>query len=126
MVPKPEMYKAKSKREREAQYEAAIKRKLKEWRYCNDEEEDEFEDHQRGKKRPHQDCETGGPEKRQRLCSPLSQEVIGATKEVYQPTSEETGYLDVRNTETPEERPGRLTFCRTISSFGSIMPSSPS
>ena len=118
VVPEVEAYKAKSTRERQAQHEAAIKRKLKEWRYCNYEEEDDFEDHKKGSKRLHQDSEIRLPEKRQRLCPPLSQELTGASKEVRQPMLQGTDYLDVRIMGTPQAKLGRLTFNRTISSFG--------
>ncbi|CAD6588981.1 MAG: RNA polymerase III subunit C82 [Alectoria sarmentosa] len=94
LVPKPEEYKAKSKREQDAQHEAVVQRKLKEWRFCTNEEEDEIEDLKKGKKRLHRDPETRRPEKRQRRYSPLSQEFIGTTGEDCQPMLEGTGYLD--------------------------------
>lgn len=126
VVPPPGEYKAKSTRERDAQHEAAVKRKLKEWRYCVHGEGDEFEDFKKGKKRLHRDPEYRRPEKRQRLDSPLSQEVIGTTKKDYQPMLGENGYLDVRKLKVCQARVGQLTFSRAISSFESIMPSSPS
>lgn len=94
VVPNSEEYKAKSKKEKDAQHETAVKRKLKEWRYCTDGEEEEVDDSKKGKKRLHQDPEIRRPEKRQRLSSPLSQEVIGITGGVHQPIRVETGYLD--------------------------------
>ncbi|KAF6219856.1 hypothetical protein HO133_003681 [Letharia lupina] len=95
LVPKPEEYKAKSKREQDAQHEAAVKRKLKEWKYCADGEEGEVEDLRKGKKRLHQDSEPRRPDqKRQRLYSPLIQEVVGIPGEVYLPMLGETDYLD--------------------------------
>lgn len=126
VVPNPEDYKAKSKREKDAQHETAVKRKLKQWKCCTDGEEAEVEYFKKGKKRLHKGHETLQPEKRQRLCSPLSQEVIGMTGEVHQPMLVETGYLDVRKMETSQKRTGQLTFGRATSSFGSIMPSSRS
>ena len=95
VVPPPGEYKAKSIRERDAQHEAAVKRKLKEWKYCIDGEEDDFEDFMKGKKRLRQDPEDRRPEKRQRLDSPLSQDVIGTTENAYQPMLGENSYLDV-------------------------------
>ena len=95
VVPPPGVYKAKSLRERDAQHEVAVRRKLKEWRYCIDGEEDDFEDLKKGKKRPHQHPENRRPEKRQRLDSPLSQEAIGTTQKAYQPMPGEISYLDV-------------------------------
>ena len=105
VVPKVEEYKAKSTREREAQHEAAIKRKLKEWRYCNYEEED-VEYQKKGSKRLHQDSEFRLPQKRQRLCPSLSQDFSGVSKEVDQPMLQETDYLDVRTMDTPQARLG--------------------
>ena len=104
VVPNPEDYKAKSKREKDAQHETAVKRKLKQWRYCTDGEETEVEYFQKGKKRLHQDLGTRRPEKRQRLCSPMTGEVNGMTGEVNQPMLGETDYLDVRKMETSQER----------------------
>ena len=106
MVPKPEEYKAKSRREQDAQREAAVKRKLKEWRCCIDGEEVEVEDLEKGKKRIHQNCEIWRPEKRQRLSSHLGQDVIGTTEGIYQPMREEARYLDVRNIKTSHKRAG--------------------
>ena len=106
VVPKVEEYKAKSTREREAQHEAAIKRKLKEWRYCNYEEEEDVEDHKKGSKRLHQDPGFRLPQKRQRLCPSLSQDLTGVSKEVDQPMLQKTDYLDVRIMGTPQARLG--------------------
>lgn len=106
VVPKPEEYKAKSRREQDAQREAAVKRKLKEWRCCIDGEEVEVEDLEKGKKRIHQNCEIWRPEKRQRLSSHLGQDVIGTTEGIYQPMREEARYLDVRNIKTSHKRAG--------------------
>lgn len=124
VVPKVEEYKAKSKREQDALHEVAVKRKLKEWKYCIEKEEEGVEDLKKGKKRLHPDPETWRPEKRQRLCSPSNQEVIGTTGKFCQPMLGETGHLNVRNVKAFQRRPGQLTFSRAISSFGSIMPSS--
>lgn len=95
VVPPPGEYKAKSIRERDAQHEVAVRRKLKEWRYCIEGEEDDLEGLEKGKKRLYLDPENRRPEKRQRLDSPLSQEVIGTTKKAYQPMPGEASYLDV-------------------------------
>ena len=105
VVPKVEEYKAKSIREREAQHEAAVKRKLKEWRSCNY-EEDDVEDQKKGRKRLHQDSELRMLQKRQRLCPSLSQDLTGVSKEVDQPMMQETDYLDVRILGTPQARLG--------------------
>lgn len=97
VVPPTEEYKGKSRREREAQKEAAIKRKLKDWRYYMNSEEDVVEDLKKGKKRPRQDIEPQPSEKRRRPSSALSQKAICTMEEVYQSMLGTTGYLDVRN-----------------------------
>ena len=104
LVRKPEEYKAKSQRERHAQHEAAVKRILKEWRHFADGGEDEVESLMKGKKRL-QDSEIGRPEKRQRLSSPPSQEVISKNGEAYQQRLAENGYLDVRYKKSPKKEP---------------------
>ena len=96
-VPPTEEYKAKSKREQEAQREVAVKRKLTEWRYCSGGGDDEVDGFPKGKKRPPQDAESQRSEKRRRVYSPPNQEIIGATGEVYQPMLRGAGVLDVRN-----------------------------
>lgn len=117
VVPKSEEYKAKSRREQEAQREAAVKRKLKEWRHWSGGEKDEIEGVKNGKRRSHQDSETPRPEKRQRLSSPWSQELLGMTAGAHQSMLEETGYLDVRELVPSHEGTAQLTFIRAISSF---------
>lgn len=125
LVPPPGEYKAKSIRERNAQHEVAVKRKLKEWKYCVGDEED-FEDFMKGKKRLHQGPENRWPDKRQRIDSPLSHDVSGITEDAYQPMSGENSYLDVCKLKICQARPGQLTLSRATSSFESIMPSLPS
>lgn len=93
-VPKAEEYKAKSRREQDAQHEVAVQRKLKEWRCCTDGGDDEVGGPKIGKKRWHQDAKSQRPEKRQRLYSCSSQEVIGAKGGVKM--LGESGNLDVR------------------------------
>ena len=105
-VPQPEEYKAKSKREQDAQHEAAVKRKLKEWRYFTDGGDDEVEGPKIGKKRPHQDAEPQRPEKRQRPYSSVSQKVNGATGRVDLLMLGAIDDLDVRKLETYEKRLG--------------------
>ena len=95
VVPLTEEYKAKGKREQEAQREAAVKRKLMEWRYCSNGGDDENV-FQKGSKRPPQDAESQRTEKRRRIHSSIDQEIIGATGEVYQPMMKRNGVLDVR------------------------------
>ena len=96
-VPPTEEYRAKSKREQEAQREAAVKQKLMEWKCCTNGGDDEVDGSLREKKRPPQDAESQRIEKRRRIHSPVNQEVIGATREVYQPMMRGIGVLDVRS-----------------------------
>ena len=97
VVPHPAEYKAKSKRERDAQHEVAVRRKLKEWKYWADGGHHAVEEPKAGRKRLHQDSEFQWPEKRQRLESPLGQEVIGVPGKINRPMLGETSDLDVRN-----------------------------
>ena len=105
VVPEPEVYRAKNRREQEAQHEAAIKRKLHEWRYHNDGEEDRVEDLKKGGKRHYQGTTTRRPEKRQRLHSRSIQDVASITREEYQPMLGETVYLDVRSDDSLQKGP---------------------
>ena len=97
VVPHPAEYKAKSKRERDAQHEAAVKRKLKEWKYWTDGGHHAIEDPKAGRKRLHQDSGFQWPEKRQRLYSTLGEEVIGVPGKINRQMLGETGDLEVRN-----------------------------
>ena len=96
-VPHPAEYKAKNKRERDAQHEVAVKRKLKEWKYWTDGGHHAVEESKAGRKRLHQDSELQRSEKRQRLHSPSGQEVIGVPGKSSRPMLGENGDLDVRN-----------------------------
>ena len=95
-VIQPEEYKAKSRREQHAQHQAAVTRKLKEWKYCNDRRMDESNSLKSEKKRPLQDVERQWPEKRQRINSIFDQEVIGVKETVYHHMLGEFDDLDVR------------------------------
>ena len=104
VVPPPEYYKAKSKRENEAQWEASIKKKLSEWKHGIKAEAIEINDSKKangstkGKKRPLERPEESQPKKRHHL---EIQKVIGVTGVAYEPTSDETGVLDVRAVRRP-------------------------
>ena len=97
VVPHPAEYKAKNKRERDAQHEVAVRRKLKEWKYWTDEGHHDVEGPKAGRKRSHQDFDLQWPEKRQRLCSPLGQEVIDVPEKINRPMLGESGDTDVCN-----------------------------
>ena len=95
VVPHPEEYKAKSKRERDAQHEVAIRRKLKAWKYWSDGKDYEVEGSKAGRKRLQQDPELQPLEKRQRLYPPSNQEVLNIKGIANQLILGETGDLDV-------------------------------
>lgn len=97
LVPHPAEYKAKSKRERDAQHEVAVKRKLKEWKYWTDGGHHVVEDPKAGRKRLHQDSDFQWPEKRQRLYSSLDEEVNGVPRENNRSMLVGTSDLDVGN-----------------------------
>ena len=67
VVPPVEYYKAKTKKENEAQWEASVTRKLTDWKYGTDEGTLEFNGIQKGNKRLQEDTMTSKPGKRQRL-----------------------------------------------------------
>jgi len=99
VVPPPEYYRAKSKRENEAQWETSIKKKLAEWKYGIQAEALETKDlkksngTKRGKKRSLENPEE--PQSKKRLSSEV-QDAIGAPGTAYQLKTNETGVLDVR------------------------------
>ena len=95
VVPHPEEYKAKSKRERDAQHEVAVIRKLKEWKYCTDGGHYEVGGSKAERKRIHQDRDSQRPKKCQRLDSPLGQEGMGVTGKLNRPMLREPDCLDV-------------------------------
>ena len=97
VVPHPAEYKAKSKRERDAQHEVAVERKLKEWKYWTDGGCHAVDEPKAGRKRLHHNSEFQWPEKRQRLDSPLGQEVTGVPGKISRSMPGDTGDLDVRN-----------------------------
>ena len=101
-VPEPEEYKTKGKKGQDAIREAAVKKKLKEWKYCTDAGNDEVDGLKGEKKRPHEDHESQRPGKRLRIDSPLSRDVIGAERQGYQPMLGLPDDLDVRNNEIPQ------------------------
>lgn len=93
-IPRAEEYKAKNKKEQEAQHEVAIKKKLNEWKYFTGGRRGEIGGLKEGKKRLHQDNGTQRPEKRQRLSSSVGQEVSEAIGAIYPPMLDATGDLD--------------------------------
>jgi len=120
VVPPVEHYKAKSKRENEAQWELSVVKKLVDWKNGLENETIQVNGMNRGKKRTREDVEGFKPEKRQRLDRFDDNDVTGAT---YQIGAAEGGFLDVRvgNLSAVHRR---LTFCRTLPFFGSTISNS--
>jgi len=109
VVPPPEYYKAKSKRENEAQWEASLKKKLAEWKHGIETEAVGTEDltkskgAKKGKKRSLEDAEECPPKKRPFLGV---QKRIGATGPACEPKTDATGVLDVRDVGIPPRSTG--------------------
>ena len=125
IVPAPEHFKNKIKKENEEQREMAILQKLEEWKYPTAPEKEEVEIFQKGKKRRLEDPEDSQAAKRQRPYLPLADKVVGTAGTAGAPRFGHTGALDVWIMDITFEY-WRLTFSRTISSFTSIMKNSPS
>ena len=123
IVPAPEYFKNKTKRENEEQREMAILQKLEEWKYPTAPEKEEVEIFQKGKKRRLEDPEDSQAAKRQRPYLPLADKVVGTVGTDGAPRFGHTGALDVWNMDITFEY-WRLTFSRIISSFTSIMTNS--
>lgn len=106
VVPPPEFYKAKSKRDNEAQWETSIKKKLAEWKHGIEAEAVVIKDSKntnsakKGKKRSLEDAEECQPKKRLAL---ETQVAISATRTAYEPATDEAGVLDVRGVEEPPQ-----------------------
>lgn len=98
IVPPPEYYKAKSKRENEAQWETSIKKKLAEWKHGIEAEAVGTKDStksigaKKGKKRLLESAEE---------CQPKKRLALGATGAAYEAKSDVTGVLDVRGVRKP-------------------------
>ena len=96
VVPPIEHYKAKSKRDNEAQWEASVNRKLKEWKHGEDDEILEIDGVMKGRKRQRDDQEDCKTEKRQRLQTATTQHANGAVGATYRTVTGEWGNLNVR------------------------------
>lgn len=99
VVPPPEYYKAKSKKENEAQWEASIQNKLEEWMFGTEAEIEDVEILRKGGKRLLEDPESSRAGKRQRLHSDRSNEIISATGTDYKSKTVDKGFLDVWKSE---------------------------
>lgn len=84
-------YKAKSKKDQEAQWESAVQAKLEERKYGNEEEEVELDDLRLGKKRPLEGPETIQAKKSRHL---FLRQTISGTGETYQ-TKLYDGYTEL-------------------------------
>ena len=94
VVPPVEHYKAKSKRENEAQWEATVNRKLAEWKHGIKDEVNEvnsMQETQKGKKRMRESTTTPRSKKKQRLDPTMSHQ----NDNVYEFQTEMSGSIDV-------------------------------
>ena len=94
-VPPVEHYKAKSKRENEAQWEASITKKLKEWKHGENDQVLEVDGVMKGRKRLREDQEDYKLEKRQRLQTAMVKQANGAAGATYRTVIGESGNLNV-------------------------------
>lgn len=100
-VPPPEYYKAKSKKENDAQWEASIQNKLEEWKFGTKAQREDVEILMKGKKRLLDGSGNSRAGKRQKLYPDHSNEVIGSTGSDHQPNAVDKGFLNVRRMADP-------------------------
>lgn len=93
VVPPPEYYKAKSKKENEAQWEASIQNKLEEWKLGTAVEKEDVETSSKGKKRMLDVSEFSRAGKRRRLNHPI--ETVGSMGSDNKADAAQKGFLDV-------------------------------
>ena len=96
IVPPPEHFRAKSKRDNEAQRETAILEKLEEWKYGTKAEKEQYLPITNGKKRQLDDSESLQAEKRRRFRLPSNGHALSAWTAVNTPKFEGTNALNVR------------------------------
>lgn len=96
VVPPIEHYKAKSKRENEAQWEMSIEKQLNEWKYGVGDEIMEVDSMDKRKKRLREDTEDLRPGKRQRFQTPSTQQVNGTVGGTCRTVPGDVGTSDVR------------------------------
>ena len=95
VVPPPEHFRAKSKRDNEAQRETAIQEKLEEWKYGTRAEKEQYASIVNGKKRQLDDSESLQAEKRRRLFLPPNGHAPSAWTAVNTSKLEGTNALNV-------------------------------
>ena len=95
VVPPPEYFRAKSKRDNEAHRETAIQEKLEEWKYGTKAEKEQHAPIMNGKKRQLDDSETLQAEKRRRLRLPPNGHALSAWTAVNTSKLEGTNALNV-------------------------------
>ena len=95
VVPPPEHFRAKSKRDNEAQRETAIQEKLEEWKYGTKAEKEQYVPIMNGKKRQFDDSESLQAEKRRRLRLPPNGHALSAWTAVNTTKIEGTDALNV-------------------------------
>ena len=95
VVPPPEHFRAKSKRDNEAQRETAIQEKLEEWKYGTRAEKEQYAPIVNGKKRQLDASESLQAEKRRRLLLPPTGHALSAWTAVNTSKLEGTNALNV-------------------------------
>ena len=91
----PGEYKAKSKREQQAQWERSVEQQLDDWRYGTRDEQKNIQDLGKGKKRILNDQPSFHAEKRQRLDVPFGKQAISSTIQIGRPEPGCITLLDV-------------------------------
>ncbi|KAL6720177.1 RNA polymerase III subunit C82 [Lecanora helva] len=94
VVPPVGEYKAKSKKEMEAQWETALVKQMEEWKYGMDNGISNVNSPIKGRKRPLDDTEDFRPEKRQRFSSPKVQQLNTKSVEMQPTVMEQNGLND--------------------------------
>ena len=100
LVPPPEYYKAKSKRENEAQWEASIMKKLEEWKYGRTTGDEHVKFNVKGKKHLLEDAGSLGARKRQRFNPDFSNDSLDSMGSPNGLKTEYEGSLAVRRHQT--------------------------
>ena len=95
VVPPPEHFRAKSKRDNEAQRETVIQEKLEEWKYGTKAEKEQYAPIINGKKKQLDDSENLQAEKRRRLLLPPNGHALSAWTAVNTSKPEGTNVLNV-------------------------------
>ena len=95
-VPPIEHYKAKSKRENEAQWESSVAKTLMDWKYGVEDPKTEVNSTFAGQKRVRDEIGDSLPQKRQRLGLDVAQKSYNIAEGIHESRSERGSLLDVR------------------------------